>query len=67
MRVFKIFAIILALASLSGCYIGAETLGEAGVYYTPPYYRRPIAPTTYWIEAAPVTYASAPERYPFWY
>ena len=68
MRVFKIFALIVALASLAGCYVGAEPFGEAGVYYAPPYYRRPpLTPSTYWIDAAPVGYNSAPDDYPFWY
>lgn len=67
MRVFNFFILLALLVSLTGCYIGAEPFGEAGVYYKPPYYRQPYTPSTYWIESAPVDYSSYPEDYPFWY
>ncbi len=64
-RVFLL--IVLAVLSVSGCYVGSRNLGEVGVYYTPPYTRSQSESYPRWIEAPEVGSREYPSAYPYWY
>jgi hypothetical protein len=67
MKVVVIALLLALLASLSGCYVGGQNVGQVGFYYQPPYTRPKPPPSSEYIIAPPVTYVTSPAVYPFWY
>lgn len=63
-----VFVLLLALlASVSGCYVGGQNVGQVGIYYQPPYTRPEPPNSSEYIVAPPVNYVTSPTVYPFWY
>jgi len=64
----KIFIglILGALLSTSGCYFGAQNMGEVGVYYATPH-SRVFKRHPEWIPAHRMDYYSHPQNYVYWH